>query len=92
MVKVTMVIIKPANEIPHPIHVITCNSSGFAAVCETSNRMAKFVKWSHSQNTLVAVLFTKEHPLVDHFPFPLPVEIKKGRNTRTIILSLFLKK
>lgn len=69
IVNVTMVIIKPANDIPQPIHVIICSSNEFTADWDTSNRIAKFVKWSHWQKTLVVDSFTKLHPRVDQLPF-----------------------
>ena len=34
----------PANDIPHPIHVIICNEKGFLPLCDVSINKAKLVK------------------------------------------------
>ena len=68
---VTIVIRRPAIEMPHPIHVMIWSSRGLLCVCETSNRMAKFVMWLHSHTTSCAVvaLATSRQPLLLHLPY-----------------------
>ena len=65
--KVRSVRKSPASDKPQPIHVMTFNSKGLAAVCETSKRRAKFVKWSHSHFTSLSFSKTFWHPRLDHF-------------------------
>lgn len=48
---VIIVRIRPANEMPHPIHVIICRANGFEPVWLVSNMIAKLVRWSHTHFT-----------------------------------------
>ena len=72
----------PANDVPHPIHVIICNATGFFPLCDVSISKAKLVKWLHSHlATLLATLINLQ-PSEAHLP-------KLSKDIVISVLNLF---
>ena len=65
-----IVSVKPAIDIPHPIHVIIDSDREIYLVWDTSINKAKFVKWSHVQvvKPSYSCVFNTLHPSSDHEP------------------------
>ena len=74
-----IVSVKPAFDIPHPIHVIIESDRDVYLVWDTSINKAKFVKWSHVQvvKPSYSCVFDTVHPSSDHEPVTPGSEVTK---------------